>query len=108
MVSVMQRSALTTAQLGSGAAVSSCSAGLSLYSGATATPDDEDAQTTDEGGCDPGVYRPIPYDGAKTSVTLTIPFVVFGSDTAAATCNSNVHNADTNDYVPNATPGQPG
>jgi hypothetical protein len=101
--------ALTTAQLGSGAAVSSCKGGLYLFSGASATPDDADGDTTDDGGSDPIVYMPIPYDGVTTAVTLTIPFVAVGSYTVAATCNYDVDaSPDTNDYVPNATTGQPG
>ncbi len=101
--------ALTTAQLAPGSAVSSCKGGLYLFSGAAATPDDADGDTTDDGGSDPVVYMPIPYDGVTTSVSLSIPFVATGSYTVAATCNFDVDAApDTNDYVPNATTGQPG
>lgn len=100
--------ALTTAQLGAGAPISSCKAGLYLFSGAAATPDDQDGDTTDDGGSDPVVYQPVVYDGTNTKVSITIPFVAIGSYTVAATCNFNVDAADTNDYVPNATAGQPG
>ncbi len=101
--------ALTTAQLGAGSPVSSCKGGLYLFSGGSATPDDADGDTTDDGGSDPVVYMPIPYDGMTTSVSLTIPFVATGPYTVAATCNFDVDAApDTNDYVPNATSGQPG
>ena len=101
--------ALTHAQLASGSPVSSCKGGLYLFSGAAATPDDADGDTTDDGGSDPVLYMPIPYDGATTSVSLTIPFVAAGAYTLAATCNFDVDAApDTNDYAPNATAGQPG
>jgi Domain of unknown function (DUF4382) len=101
--------ALTAAQLGAGAAVSSCKAGLYLFAGATATPDDADADTTDDGGSDPIVYEPIAYDGVNTKVTMTIPFVEAGGYTLAATCNFDVDAAaDTNDFIPTATAGQPG
>ena len=100
--------ALTSAQLGSGAAVSSCKAGLYLFAGAAATPDDEDGDTTDDGGSDPVVYEPIAYDGTNTNVAMTIPFVEVGSYTLAATCNFDVDAADSNDFIPNATAGQPG
>jgi hypothetical protein len=100
--------ALTAAQLGAGAAISSCKAGLYLFAGATATPDDMDGDTTDDGGSDPIVYQPIAYDGTNTNVAMTIPFVEAGAYTLAATCNFDVDAADTNDYIPTATTGQPG
>jgi len=101
--------ALTAAQLGSAAAVSSCNAGLYVFSGATATPDEADGDTVDDGGTDPVVYMPIPNDGTTTSVSLTIPFMATGSYTVAATCNFNTDTApDVNDYVPNAAAGQAG
>lgn len=98
--------ALTAAQLGVGAAVSNCKAGLYLFAGAAATPDDQDADTSD--APDPILYQPVAYDGVNTAVPVTIPFVEVGSYTLAATCNFDVDAADANDYNPNATPGQPG
>jgi hypothetical protein len=98
--------ALTSAQLGSGASVSSCKAGLYLFAGASAVPDDED--TTDDGGSDPIMFQPIAYDAINTSVSVTIPFIEVGSYTVAATCNFDIDAVDTNDYIPNATAGQPG
>jgi len=100
--------ALTTAQLGSSASVSSCKAGLYLFSGATATPDDQDGDTTADGGSDPIFYQPLVYDGVNANVSMTIPFVEVGSYTVAATCNFDVDAADTDDYAPNATSGEPG
>jgi len=98
--------ALTSAQFGSGANVSSCKAGLYLFAGASAVPDDQDGDATD--GADPIVYLPIAYDGVNTSVSVTIPFIEVGSYTVAATCNFDVDAPDSNDYNPNATAGQPG
>ena len=98
--------ALTSAQLGSGANVSSCKAGLYLFSGASAVPDDQDGDATD--GADPIVFLPIAYDGVNTNVSVTVPFIEVGSYTAAATCNFDVDAPDSNDYIPNATAGQPG
>jgi len=101
--------ALTTTQSGTGTPLSGCSAGLYLFSGASATPDDADGDTSDDGGADPVVYLPLPNDGVTTPVSLTIPFVATGSYTVSATCNYNVDVApDSNDYVPNATAGQSG
>ncbi len=101
--------ALTAAQLGSAAPVSSCNAGLYVFSGPTATPDDADGDTVDDGGTDPIVYMPIPNDGVTTMVSLTVPFMATGSYTVAATCNFNVDTApDVNDYIPNAAAGQAG
>jgi hypothetical protein len=100
---------LTAAQLGSGARVPSCSAGLYVFSGATATPDDTDGDTVDDGGTDPVAYLPIPNDGTTTMASLTIPFIATGSYTVAATCNFNIDGApDINDYIPNAAAGQAG
>ncbi|MFL6603402.1 MAG: DUF4382 domain-containing protein [Steroidobacteraceae bacterium] len=98
--------ALTSAQLGSGASVSSCKAGLYLFAGASAVPDDQDGDATD--GADPIVFLPIAYDGVNTNVSVTVPFMEVGSYTAAATCNFDVDAPDSNDYIPSATAGQPG
>jgi Domain of unknown function (DUF4382) len=101
--------ALTHTQLGSGAALSACKAGLYLFSGASATPDDADGDTLDDGGSDPVVYMPVPYDGINSSVSLTIPFVEVGNYTVAATCNFDVDAApDADEYNPTATSGQSG
>jgi hypothetical protein len=99
-------SALATSQLGAGGTVETCKAGLYLFSGATATPDDQDGDAAD--GADPVVYLPVPYDGVNTSVTTTIPFVEVGNYTVAATCDFNVDVADTNDYNAAAVQGAPG
>jgi hypothetical protein len=98
--------ALTSAQLGSGTSVSTCKAGLYLFAGASAVPDDQDGDATD--GADPIVFQPIPYDGVNTNVSVTIPFIEVGSYTVATTCNFDVDTPDGNDYIPNATTGQPG
>jgi hypothetical protein len=98
--------ALATAQLGGAAPVSQCKGGLYLFSGAAATPDDQDGVATD--GADPVIYQPVPYDGVATTVTLSIPFVEVGTYTVAATCNFDVDVADTNDYDPAAVQGAPG
>jgi hypothetical protein len=98
--------ALTSAQLGSSASISSCKAGLYLFSGAAAVPDDADGDSTD--GADPIIFMPIVYDGINTNVQVTIPFIEAGSYTVAATCNFDADSPDSNDYVPSATQGQPG
>ena len=101
--------ALTAAQLGSSSSMSACSAGLYVFSGAAATPDDADGDATDDGGSDPVFYAPLTNDGVTSSVSLTIAFMAAGSYTVAATCNYNVDAApDTNDYVPNAAANQAG
>jgi hypothetical protein len=98
--------ALAAAQLGAGSAVSACKGGLYLFSGAAATPDDQDGDATD--GADPILYQPIAYDGVNASVTINLPFVEVGSYTLAATCNFDVDAADANDYNASAAQGAAG
>jgi hypothetical protein len=98
--------ALATGQLGAGATVQSCKGGLYLFSGGTATPDDQDGDSAD--GADPVVYLPLAYDGVNTSITATVPFVEVGTYTVAATCDFDVDVADANDYNAAAVQGAPG
>jgi hypothetical protein len=106
IVATVDLAALTTAQLGQAAAVSGCNAGLYLFAGSSATPDDQDGNAAD--GADPVVYEPVSYDGVNTSVAVTIPFVETGSYTLAATCNLDVDAADADDYNAAAAQGAPG
>ena len=98
--------ALTKAQLGTTAAITSCKAGIYLFAGAAATPDDQDLDDSD--GKDPVFYAPVPYDGVNPAGQVSIPFVEAGSYTLAATCKFDVDAADTNDYNPAAVAGAPG
>jgi len=98
--------ALAAAQLGEGAPVGECAAGVYLFAGGAATPDDQDGEEAD--GADPVVYEPVAYDGANTTVTATIPFVAVGTYTLAATCDFDVDAADLNDYDAAASDGAPG
>ena len=98
--------ALTSTQLGAGTAVSTCNAGLYLFAGGAATPDDQDGSSTD--GADPVVYVPVPYDGVNTAVPVAIPFVEVGSYTLAATCNLDVDASDADNYNVAAAQGAPG
>ncbi len=97
---------LATAQLGAAAPVSSCKAGLYLFAGGAAVPDDQDGDAAD--GADPIVYQPIEYDGVNPSVTVELPFVEVGTYTVAATCNYDVDVADANDYNASAIEGAAG
>jgi hypothetical protein len=106
IVATVDLTAVALAQLGAGAPVSGCNAGLYLFAGAAATPDDQDGDAAD--GADPVLYAPVPYDGVNTSVPITIPFVEVGSYTLAATCDFDVDAADTNDYNSAAIQGAPG
>jgi hypothetical protein len=99
---------LAVAQLAAGAPVTGCKAGLYLFQGATATPDDFDRDATNDGGSDPVYLQPVANDGLALDVAFNIPFVESGSYTLAATCNFDVDSMDTDDYAPNATVGQPG
>jgi hypothetical protein len=99
-------SSLAVAQLGAGASISACKAGLYLFSGASATPDDQDGSVTD--GADPILYMPVAYDGVNATPVVNIPFVEVGSYTVAATCDFNVDVADANDYDAAAVAGAPG
>ncbi|MBX5462146.1 MAG: DUF4382 domain-containing protein [Steroidobacteraceae bacterium] len=98
--------ALAAAQLGEGAPVGECAAGVYLFAGSAATPDDQDGDVAD--GADPIVYEPVAYDGANTTVTATIPFIEAGTYTLAATCDFDVDAADVNDYDAAAAQGEPG
>jgi len=103
--------ALAAVQLPAGAPVTDCHAGLYLFPGATATPDDfdRDLTTDDDGGTDPIYLQPVVNDGIVTDVSFTIPFVEAAkSYTLAATCDFDKDGMDSNDYRPNATTGQPG
>ncbi len=104
---VVDLAALTAQQLGAGVPVDNCRAGVYLFSGATATPDDQDGNAVD--GTDPVVYQPVDYDGLNTSVSYNIPFVAVGSYTLAATCNFDIDASPTvSEYDPAAMSGQPG
>jgi len=106
IVATVDLSALTSAQLAAGSSLASCKGGLYLFSGAAATPDDQDGNDTN--GASPIVYEPVPYDGVNSMVPVTIAFVEVGTYTLAATCNFDVDVADTDDYNPTATQGTPG
>lgn len=98
--------ALTDAQVGTGASIADCAAGLYVFPGTATAADDMDGVTTD--GADPVVYQPVAYDGINATTVVTIPFLEVGSYQLAATCDYDVDVADANDYDPNATTGQPG
>ena len=98
--------ALAAAQLGEGAPVGECAAGVYLFAGGAATPDDQDGEDAD--GAAPVIYEPVAYDGANPLVTATIPFVEVGTYTLAATCDFDVDAADRNDYDAAAADGTPG
>ena len=106
IAATLNLAALTSAQLGAAAPVTSCKAGLYLFAGGAAVPDDQDGDNTD--GADPILYLPVNYDGVTPTVSITIPFVEVGTYTLAATCNLNVDVADANDYNPAAMSGAPG
>jgi hypothetical protein len=106
IVATVDLSALTSAQLAGGASLTSCKGGLYLFTGAAATPDDQDG--SESNGASPIVYEPVPYDGVNSMVPVTIAFVEVGTYTLAATCNFDVDVADTDDYNPTATQGTPG
>ena len=97
---------LATTQLGAGAAIDACNAAVYLFSGATATPDDQDGDAAD--GVDPVLYQPVAYDGVNATVTVDIPFVEAGAYTVAATCDYDVEVGDANDFNPNAQSGEAG
>lgn len=106
IVASVDLAALTATQLGATAPLSSCKAGLYLFTGANAVPDDQDGSDTN--GASPVVYEPISYDGVNTVVPTTIAFVEAGTYTLAATCDFVVDLADADDYDPLATQGMPG
>lgn len=98
---------LATTQIGPNATAADCKGGLYVFNGATATPDDQDRVDTD--GADPVVYVMLEDPDADGSAAYSIPFMAAGpSYTVSATCNADIDVADTNDYNPTATQGQPG
>jgi hypothetical protein len=104
---------LAAAQLGAGAPVTDCHAGLYLFQQqdqmTPATPDDFDRDLVDDGGSDPIYLQPVANDGVTTDVGYSIPFVEAGQAyTLVATCDFDKDGMDSDDYAPNATQGQPG
>ena len=85
--------ALSSRQLGSGAQVSQCRAGLFVFSGGSVTPQNG-------GGASLVDIQPIPYFGSNES-SVSMPNLAKGSYTLAATCNYDL-------YAPTAVPGQSG
>src|SRR5262245_60358806 len=104
LTATVDLAALATAQLGAGATPASCKAGLYVFAGGAAVPDDQDGDDTN--GASPVIYEPIAFDGVTTQVPLTIAFLEVGTYTVAATCNFDVDAADADDFNPNATQGQ--
>lgn len=98
--------ALAAVQLGDAAPITDCKAGLYLFAGGSATPDDMDGDAAD--GVDPVVYRPVAWDGINDSTAWEIAMVEAGEYTLAATCQFDKDVADANDYNPSANEGQPG
>jgi len=109
LAGAVRLSALAAAQLPPGSPVANCHAGLYLFQGATATPDDFDRDLVSDGGSDPIYLQPIVNDGLNLDVNYSIPFVEAGVPyTLAATCNFDKDGMDADDYSPNAAVGQPG
>lgn len=95
--------ALAIAQLGETATVEQCKAGVYVFTGEAATPDDADGDSVDDGGVDPLVYMPVPYDGVNPTADYTVAFLATGPYTVAATCNFDVDaSAEDSEYNPNA------
>ncbi|MBM5812529.1 MAG: DUF4382 domain-containing protein [Gammaproteobacteria bacterium] len=96
------------AALGTELQKESCTAGVYLFTGSDATPDDMDGATAD--GPDPLVYAALTADAAGGTVaSYTFPFIEAGSYTVAFTCDFAVDAAaDASEYDPAATEGQPG
>lgn len=103
--------ALATAQLPQGAPITDCNAGLYLFDGGAAVPDDfdRDDSADDDGGTDPVWFQPLVNDGVTTTSNYSIPFVEAGrSYSLALTCDYDVDGVDSNDYRPDAVQGENG
>ncbi len=99
--------ALASAPRGGGAGPADCAAGLYLFTGGDATPDDADGDAAD--GADPLVYKPLPFDGTNAVVPYTFAFVEAGTYTLAATCQFDVDESpEASEYDPGAADGAPG
>jgi hypothetical protein len=87
--------------------VESCVAGVYLFKGVDAVPDDMDGGID---GNDPVVYKPLEADElGGVLASYIIPFVEAGEYTVAFTCNFDVDaSPEESEYNPNATEGQPG
>lgn len=95
--------ALAIAQLGETATAEQCKVGVYVFTGGTATPDDADGDSADDGGVDPLVYMPVPYDGVNSTAGYTVAFLATGTYTVAATCNFDIDvSPEDSEYNPNA------
>ena len=83
---------------------SACKAGIYVFSGSDALPDDMDGNAAD--GADPLVYRPLVPAAPGAAATYTVHFVAAGDYTVAATCQFDV-DADParSEYTPAGTGG---
>lgn len=103
--------ALALAQLGEGATAGDCDAGVYVFTGGDATPDDADADLAgaDDGGSDPLVYLPVTMDEGATTGDYRVAFLETGTYTVAATCDFDVDaSPEENEYRPNALEGEAG
>lgn len=85
LVGTVDVAALATTQQST---VTDCSAGVYVYAGGGATPDDMDGSATD--GPDPLVYQPLSPLTPGAAVNYSIPFLESGDYTVAFTCRFGV------------------
>lgn len=98
---------LASQQLGAGSTAADCAAGIYLFTGAGATPDDVDGVTDD--GADPIIVQPLAFDGMNALVSYSLAFVEAGSYTLSATCDLDIDaSPEASEYDPAAMDGQPG
>ena len=68
-----------------------------------------DAAAEDDGGSDPLVYLPVPYDGVNSQADYLVAFMATGTYTVAATCDFGVDaSPEDNEYRPNALEAEAG
>jgi Domain of unknown function (DUF4382) len=97
-------SALATA---TGATTATCKAGIYVFNGANATPDDMDGKASD--GADPIAYFPVTPAAGGSTATYSIPLLEVGAYTIAATCQFDVDaDPSVSEYDPTATAPAPG
>ena len=93
---------LPTLATATGATTATCKAGIYVFNGANATPDDMDGKASD--GADPIVYFPITPAAGGSTASYSIPLLEVGAYTLAGTCQFDVDaDPSVSEYDPTAT-----
>jgi hypothetical protein len=90
-----------------GATAATCKAGVYVFTGTNATPDDMDGKSSD--GADPIVYLPVTPAAGNNTASYSVPLLEIGAYTIAGTCQFNVDaDPSVSEYDPTAAAPAPG